>query len=103
MLELLVANLPTGQADAVGKAKDILDEVSAMKKHPIASVKMAVSILTAIQAIFRALKPGENRQELAAKYAKLRAKRALPLSPKLSLLLSQLGRQSTIAAKATTA
>jgi len=95
ILTLLEANLPSRHHDA----KATLDEVRAMQSDQLEALKMAVSILTAVQALCRAMKPGETREEMAAKCQKLRTKHSLPLTPKLSLMLSQLARGA--AAKAT--
>ena len=70
-------------------AKAILEEARNMHTESIESMKKAVSVLTAIQALFRAMKPGETRKDMAAKCQKLRAKHELPLTPKLTMLLNQ--------------
>ena len=77
------------ETDSPPDAKSIIDEVRILQKDGIEAMKMAVSVLTTVQTLFRAMKPGETRQDMAAKCQKLRAKHGMPLTPKLTMLLSQ--------------
>ena len=88
------------EADSPPDAKAILEEARNMHNTIIESMKMAVSVLTTVQTLFRAMKPGEIRQDMAAKCQTLRAKHVLPLTPQLTMLLNQSAQATASKAEA---